>query len=114
LRRGEIWTASGGPDYAGKPRPFVIVQDERLGIATSVTVCGFTTEPAEAPVFRVPVTPNTLNGLQAPSYILVDKVTTIPATKLGYRIGRLDDADVLQREHFPIRLRHSLRCHARA
>jgi mRNA interferase MazF len=96
LRRGEIWTASGGPDYAGKPRPFVIVQDERLGIITSVTVCGFTTETGEAPVFRVLVTPNNLNGLEAPSYIMVDKVTTIPATKLGYRIGRVDDDDVLR------------------
>jgi mRNA interferase MazF len=96
LRRGEIWTASGGPDYAGKPRPFVIVQDERLGIITSVTVCGFTMEAGEAPVFRVLVTPNNLNGLEAPSHIIVDKVTTIPATKLGYRIGRLDDDDVLR------------------
>jgi len=25
---------------------------------------------------------------------MIDKVTTIPATKLGYRIGRLDDADL--------------------
>jgi mRNA interferase MazF len=96
LRRGEIWTASGGSDYAGKPRPFVIVQDERLGVVTSVTVCGFTTETAEAPVFRVLVRPKNLNGLQTPSYIMVDKVTTIPATKLGYRIGRLDDDDVLR------------------
>ena len=47
-------------------------------------------------MFRVLVTPNNLNGLEAPSYIMVDKVTTIPVTKLGYRIGRLDDDDVLR------------------
>jgi mRNA interferase MazF len=94
LKRGEIWTAAGGPDYAGKPRPFVIVQDEHLGIDTSVTVCGFTSDPAEAPIFRISIAPSDLNRLAAPSSIMVDKITTIPATKLGYRIGRLDDEDV--------------------
>ncbi len=94
LKRGEIWTASGGPDYAGKPRPFVIVQDDRLGIVTSATVCGFTSDPADAPIFRVAVQPSERNGLKALSHIMVDKVTTIPATKLGYRIGQIDNRDM--------------------
>jgi mRNA interferase MazF len=96
LKRGEIWTAAGGPDYAGKPRPFVIVQDDRLGILTSVTVCGFTRDPADTPIFRVAVVPSELNRMQAPSQIMVDKITTIPAGKLGYRIGQLDDQDLLR------------------
>jgi mRNA interferase MazF len=96
LRRGEIWAASGGPDYAGKPRPFVIVQDERLGISTSISVCGFTTDPAEAPAHRILIRPTDLNRLQVQSHIMVDKVTTIPAAKLGYRVGRLDGQDVLR------------------
>ena len=25
MKRGEVWTAAGGKDYAGKPRPIVIV-----------------------------------------------------------------------------------------
>ena len=28
MKRGEIWTVSGSTDYAGKPRPVVIVQDD--------------------------------------------------------------------------------------
>ena len=28
--RGEICTAAGGTDYAGKPRPVIIVQDDRF------------------------------------------------------------------------------------
>ena len=28
MKRDEVWTVSGGKDYAGKPRPIVIVQDE--------------------------------------------------------------------------------------
>ena len=30
---------------------------------------------------------------------MVDKVTTIPVTKLGYRIGRLDDDDATRVNH---------------
>jgi mRNA interferase MazF len=99
LKRGEIWTAAGGRDYAGKPRPIVTVQDDRLGIVTSITVCGFTSDPTEAPIFRILIMPSDLNRLRAPSYIMVDKVTTILSTKLGYRIGRLDDGDVTRLNH---------------
>ena len=94
LKRGEIWTASGGVGYAGKPRPCLIVQDERLGITTSVTVCGFTSDPTDAPIFRVAVKPSVRNGLKAPSQIMADKITTISASKLGHRVGQLDDADI--------------------
>jgi mRNA interferase MazF len=94
LRRGEIWTASGGSGYAGKPRPCVIVQDDRLGIATSVTVCGFTSDPTDAPIFRIAVKPSERNGLKAPSQIMVDKITTLSASKLGYHLGDLDEADL--------------------
>jgi mRNA interferase MazF len=29
MRRGEIWTVAGGGDYTGKPRPALILQDDR-------------------------------------------------------------------------------------
>lgn len=38
MRRGDIWTASGGNDYAGKPRPVVIVQDDSFDSTASITV----------------------------------------------------------------------------
>ncbi len=28
MRRGEVWTVAGGKDYAGKPQPVVIVQED--------------------------------------------------------------------------------------
>jgi mRNA interferase MazF len=30
MRRGDIWTVAGGRDYAGKPRPAVIIQDNHF------------------------------------------------------------------------------------
>jgi mRNA interferase MazF len=65
MRRGDIWTVSGGKDYAGKPRPVVIVQDDSFDATDSITVCAFTTDPTEAPLFRLPVEPNARNGLRS-------------------------------------------------
>src|SRR5438876_3170698 len=96
MRRGEIWTAAGGKDYAGKPRPVVIVQDDRFDATDSLTVCAFTTDPTDAPLFRLPIEPNERNGLRAPCRLMVDKITTVPKSKIGTRIGRLDDEDVLR------------------
>ncbi len=45
MKRGEIWTAAGGKDYAGKPRPVVIVQDDRFDAIESITVCPFFNAP---------------------------------------------------------------------
>lgn len=95
MRRGEIWTVSGGPDYAGKPRPAVIIQDYRFD-TDSVTVCPFTTDPTDAPLFRLPVESDSGNGLEALSRIMVDKVTTVRRTKLGAKVGALDDANNLR------------------
>lgn len=96
MRRGEVWTAAGGKDYAGKPRPVVILQDNQFDATSSVTICAFTTDPTEAPLFRLPIEPNESNGLRASSHLMVDKITTVPKTKIGNRIGRLDDEDVVR------------------
>jgi len=96
MRRGEVWTASGGPGYAGKPRPVVIVQDDRFDATDSVTVCGFTTDPTEAPLFRLPIDRAAENALDAASRLMVDKITTVARNKLGHRIGRLADTDMLR------------------
>jgi mRNA interferase MazF len=94
LTRGEIWTSASGTDYAGKPRPVVIIQHRHFELLDSVTICGFTRDPTEAPLFRVAVEPSTLNGLQFPSRVMVDKILTVPKIKLGYRIGQLSDSDL--------------------
>jgi len=96
LRRGEIWTAAGAAGYAGKPRPVVIVQDDRFDATASITVCGFTTNPTEAPLFRLLIEPAAENGLAEPSRLMIDKITTVARGNLGRRIGRLADADMLR------------------
>ena len=96
MKRGEIWTAAAGSGYAGKPRPVVIVQDDRFDATASVTVCAFTTDPTDAPLFRLPVVPDATNRMREPSNLMVDKITTVPRTKLGERVGRLGDDDMVR------------------
>jgi mRNA interferase MazF len=96
MNRGEVWTAAGGPGYAGKPRPVVVVQDDRFDETASITVCGFTTDPTDAPLFRLPIDPAIENGLDAPSRLMVDKITTVGRNQLGRRVGRLADTDMLR------------------
>jgi mRNA interferase MazF len=95
VRRAEIWTVSSGADYTGKPRPAVIVQDDHFD-TDSVTICPFTTDPTDAPLFRLTVLPDHANGLDIPSRLMVDKITTVRRSRLGTKVGVLDDATVLR------------------
>jgi len=96
MKRGEIWTVSGGQGYAGKPRPAVIIQDDRFDATASITICVFTTDPTDAPLLRIAVQPSAENGLKAPSRLMADKITTVAKTRLGAHIGRLDEEDMLR------------------
>ncbi|MHB1191536.1 MAG: type II toxin-antitoxin system PemK/MazF family toxin [Longimicrobiales bacterium] len=93
MNRGDIWTVSGAGGYAGKPRPAVIVQGDAFDATGSLTLCFFTTDATEAPLFRVPVDPTDENGLVSRSSLMVDKITTVPKGKLGRLLGRLGDED---------------------
>lgn len=96
MKRGDVWTVAGGGEYTGKPRPAVIVQDERFDATASVTICAFTSDPTDAPLFRLIVEPSAENGLTQASRLMVDKITTISKSKLGTRIGRISDEDIVR------------------
>ncbi|MCU0838106.1 MAG: type II toxin-antitoxin system PemK/MazF family toxin [Rhodospirillales bacterium] len=96
MKRGDVWTIAGAGPYGGKPRPAVIVQDDRFDATASVTICAFTSDPTDAPLFRLMVEPSAENGLTLASRLMVDKITTISKTKLGARIGRISDEDTVR------------------
>ena len=95
MRRAEIWTVAGGSGYAGKPRPAVIIQDDRFD-TDSVTICPFTTDPTDAPLFRLDIEAPPLNGLQESCRLMVDKMNTVSRSKLGAQVGALGDADLVR------------------
>jgi mRNA interferase MazF len=84
---------AGGPEYAGKPRPIVIVRDDRFAELDSVTFVAFTSNLLDAPLTRLNVDPTPANGLQKPCQLMVDKVSSAPKSKLGKRIGELSNDD---------------------
>ena len=88
MNRGDIWTAADG-GYASKPRPVLIVQDDRFGGTESVTVVPMTTHAVDAPLVRVLITADHLSGIAENSYAMVDKVTTVRRARLGQRTGRI-------------------------
>ena len=96
MKRGDVWTVSGGASYAGKLRPAVIVQEDRFEATNSVTLCAFTTDPADAPLLRMLIEPSDRNGLKMASRLMIDKITTVPKARLGNRIGKLNDEDVVR------------------
>jgi len=63
-------------------------------MARSITVCGLTTNATDAPLFRLPIEPSQLNGLRSGCRLMVDRITTVPKSKVGARIGRLADEDI--------------------
>ena len=96
MKRGEVWIVAGGRDYAGKPRPALILQDDAFDATASITICPFTTHAVDAPLMRLPIEPSERNGLRAASRLMIDKMTTVSKTKLESRIGRLSDEDIIR------------------
>ena len=94
MKRGEIWTVSGGAEYTGKPRPAAVMQDDSFDATGSEAVCPFTTDATDAQLIRPVVTPSPNNGLTQPSRVMVDKISTVPRRKIGDPVGRLADDDL--------------------
>lgn len=97
MRRGDIVTVAGGV-YASKPRPALIVQDDRFDATDSLTVCPFTTTEVDAPLLRVPVTADEVNGLDHDCFLMVDKMTTIRRRNAGAVVGRLEATTMVEFE----------------
>lgn len=92
LRRGDIVLVVASGDY-GKPRPALIVQSDLFSEThSSLTVCPVTSSLVEAPLFRVPLKPSRLNGLERQSQIMVDKIQTLRRDRVRERIGAIGPA----------------------
>jgi len=97
-RRGELVTIAISGDY-GKPRPALVIQADAFAQLPSVTVLRITSELHEWPLLRITVPPTEANGLREPSQIMIDKAATVPRSKLGSCIGRLEAQSLRAVEH---------------
>ena len=82
--------------HCGQAAPRRIVQDDSFDATDLITICAFTTDETDAPLVRLLVEPNERNGLRLACRMMADKITTVPKSKVGARVGRLDDEDILR------------------
>ena len=94
MKRGDLVTLALSGAY-GKPRPALIVQSNLFDAHPSVTVLPVTSELRDLPLFRIRVEPSQVNGLRAVSEVMVDKAHTIVREKVGPKIGRLEDEEMI-------------------
>lgn len=97
MNRGEIWTVAGGV-YSSKPRPAVVIQDDRFDAIESVTVCPLTSIDVPAPLLRMRLSADGVSGLAADSFIMIDKPTTVRRSNAVRRIGRLTSTQLVELE----------------
>jgi mRNA interferase MazF len=92
FKRGDIVTIGVQGDF-GKPRPALLIQSEMFNEAhATLTVLLISSELIDAPLFRLTIEPDQINGLTQQSQIQVDKAMTVRREKVGQVIGRVDDA----------------------
>ncbi len=90
-RRGDLVTVVVSGDY-GKPRPALIIQADAFDSIPSVTVAPLTTDVYDAPLLRITVPIGGDSGLRKVSQVMVDKITTVPRSRIGQRIGSVETA----------------------
>ena len=95
--RGDFVTIAMQGDF-GKPRPALVIQADQFGEHATVTVLPTTSTLVAAPLFRITVQPNTGNGLQKPSQVMVDKAMTVKRDKVGQAFGRIDGDTMVEIE----------------
>lgn len=89
VQRGDFVTVVAPGDY-GKPRPALVVQADAFIRLPSVIVLLLTSRITGRGLLRITVPGDRESGLHRPSDIMIDKLLTLPRTKVGERIGRLD------------------------
>ncbi|MGA2904088.1 MAG: type II toxin-antitoxin system PemK/MazF family toxin [Candidatus Korobacteraceae bacterium] len=89
MKRGDLVTIAVSGDY-GKPRPALIVQADAFDSIPSVTVAPLTREVYDAPLLRVTIPPGAGSGLRKVSQVMIDKLTTVPRSRIGQRIGSVE------------------------
>jgi mRNA interferase MazF len=96
VKRGEIWTQAGGPGYAGKPRPALVLQSDLIQSTESVIICLFTSHESGSIRWRLPFARTAANGLLEDSDLMADKIMAVARNKLGRCVGAVSPADMLR------------------
>lgn len=95
MNRGDFVTIAMQGAF-GKPRPALVIQSDQFNEHATVTVLLVSSTLVDTPLFRITVQPDTRNGLQKPSQVMVDKAMTVKRDKLAKAFGSASDAVMLE------------------
>ena len=96
IERGDIVLVAAKGAYTGKPRPWVVLQDDDFRHTDSIVICAFThVLVPDAGLLRIDVSPDETNGLRLQCQLQVEKIATVRRSDIGRLIGRLDQAVLL-------------------
>jgi mRNA interferase MazF len=95
VKRGDIVLVALPGDY-GKPRPALIVQNDRFALQTSVVLVPLTSDVTTPNALRIMIDPTEQNGLLKSSQIMTDKIRAHPTEKIAAVIGSIEPALLAQ------------------
>ena len=90
MKRGEIWTLQDD-QYATKARPVVLLQSELADEFESVVLALLSSFERKSSPARVLIEPAQSNGLMKTSYVMTEKLLTVPRIDLGIRVRCLTE-----------------------
>lgn len=97
MNRGDIVTVAIQGDF-GKPRPALVIQANQFNEHTSVTILPITSTLVDAPLLRITIQPNSENGLQKTSQVMIDKTMTVKREKIRNTFGHIDSVTLVEVE----------------
>jgi len=95
LQRGALVTVALQGDY-GKPRPALVIQSDLFEDTSSITLALLSSARIDAPLLRVTIEPDAGNGLAKVSQIMIDKLVTVPRTKVGHPFGKVSPSSMTE------------------
>jgi mRNA interferase MazF len=94
MKRGDIILSVVPGDY-GKPRPTVIVQNDRFNAKhDSIVICPLTSHLTEGLEYRIRIQPALHNGLSKESELMIDKIAVVRRDKLRDILGHLTTTEL--------------------
>ena len=97
MRRGDVVLIAdrAGGDYGGKPRPAVVVQSDLFDATNSLVICPLTTQGHDAPLLRVAVQPSPTLRLAVPSWVMVEKISSVRRERARAILDRLSAPEMV-------------------
>jgi mRNA interferase MazF len=95
MKCGDLVTIALQGEF-GKPRRALVIQSDLFGAHATITVLLLTSSLVDAPLLRVTLEPDSDNGLQKSSQVMIDKAMTVRREKIGEVFGFANDG-VMQR-----------------